>query len=161
MRLARGRRELGVKPGDTVTLMLDNGADAVFIWHAITQIDAIAVAINTAWKGDLLRHVEMPLLLCTLGGLHRAPREDGKQCSEYPARGSQRSERGQRGPKLYSPRLHAPEVECIGKGKAHERYESASRSALPPLSSTARAASSSPMCGRCREVLMTAIRWLR
>ena len=27
----------------------------------------------------------------------------------------------QRGPKLYS--LHAPEVECIGKGKAHRPYE--------------------------------------
>jgi carnitine-CoA ligase len=57
MRIARGLRELGVKPGDTVTLMLDNSADAVFTWHAITQIDAIAVAINTALKGDFLRHV--------------------------------------------------------------------------------------------------------
>ena len=27
----------------------------------------------------------------------------------------------QRGPKVYS--LHAPEVECIGKGKAHRPYE--------------------------------------
>jgi carnitine-CoA ligase len=57
IRLAQGLRELGVKPGDTVTMMLDNSADAVFIWHAITQIGAIAVAINTALKGDLLRHV--------------------------------------------------------------------------------------------------------
>ncbi len=30
-------------------------------------------------------------------------------------------ERGQRGPKVYS--LHAPETECIGKGKAHKPYE--------------------------------------
>lgn len=30
-------------------------------------------------------------------------------------------QRRQRGPKLYS--LHAPEVECIGKGKAHKPYE--------------------------------------
>ena len=29
--------------------------------------------------------------------------------------------RGQRGPKIYS--LHAPEVECIGKGKPHKPYE--------------------------------------
>jgi IS5 family transposase len=29
--------------------------------------------------------------------------------------------RGQRGPKVYS--LHAPEVECIGKGKPHKPYE--------------------------------------
>ena len=32
-----------------------------------------------------------------------------------------RQERGQCGPKVYS--LHAPEVECIGKGKAHKPYE--------------------------------------
>ena len=30
-------------------------------------------------------------------------------------------QRGQRGPKVYS--LHAPAVECIGKGKAHKPYE--------------------------------------
>jgi len=30
-------------------------------------------------------------------------------------------QRGQRGPKIYS--LHAPEVECIGKGKPHKPYE--------------------------------------
>jgi IS5 family transposase len=30
-------------------------------------------------------------------------------------------ERGQRGPKIYN--LHAPEVECIGKGRAHKPYE--------------------------------------
>ncbi len=29
--------------------------------------------------------------------------------------------RGQRGQKVYS--IHAPEVECIGKGKAHKPYE--------------------------------------
>src|SRR5262245_50899449 len=29
-------------------------------------------------------------------------------------------ERGQRGPKIYS--LHAPEVECIGKGKEQDSY---------------------------------------
>src|SRR3954463_10348636 len=28
---------------------------------------------------------------------------------------------GERGPKIYS--LHAPEVECIGKGKPHKPYE--------------------------------------
>ena len=31
------------------------------------------------------------------------------------------SKQHQRGPKVYS--LHAPEVECIGKGKAHRPYE--------------------------------------
>jgi IS5 family transposase len=37
------------------------------------------------------------------------------------ARAVREQERGQRGPKVYS--LHAPEVECIGKGKAHKPYE--------------------------------------
>jgi transposase, IS5 family len=37
------------------------------------------------------------------------------------ARRVHRQERGQRGPKVYS--LHAPEVECIGKGKPHKPYE--------------------------------------
>jgi IS5 family transposase len=37
------------------------------------------------------------------------------------ARRVREQQRGQRGPKLYS--LHAPEVECIGKGKPHKPYE--------------------------------------
>ena len=37
------------------------------------------------------------------------------------ARRVRAQERGQRGPKIYS--LHAPEAECIGKGKAHKPYE--------------------------------------
>jgi hypothetical protein len=32
-----------------------------------------------------------------------------------------REQQRQRGPRIYS--LHAPEVECIGKGKAHRPYE--------------------------------------
>ena len=37
------------------------------------------------------------------------------------ARRVHEQERGQSGPKVYS--LHAPEVECIGKGKARAPYE--------------------------------------
>src|SRR6266702_2346267 len=37
------------------------------------------------------------------------------------ARRVREQQRGQRGAKVYS--LHAPEVECIGKGKAHKPYE--------------------------------------
>src|SRR5215472_10121482 len=39
----------------------------------------------------------------------------------YLARRVLEQERRQRGRKVYS--LHAPEVECIGKGKAHQPYE--------------------------------------
>jgi IS5 family transposase len=37
------------------------------------------------------------------------------------ARRVREQRKNQRGPKVYS--LHAPEVECIGKGKAHRPYE--------------------------------------
>jgi IS5 family transposase len=37
------------------------------------------------------------------------------------ARRVREQQRGQRGPRVYS--LHAPEVECIGKGKPHKPYE--------------------------------------
>jgi IS5 family transposase len=37
------------------------------------------------------------------------------------ARRVREQQQRQRGPKVYS--LHAPEVECIGKGKAHQPYE--------------------------------------
>ncbi len=47
----------------------------------------------------------------------------------------------QRGQKVFS--LHAPEVECIGKGKAHSHTSLASRSVSQRPSSAARAASSS------------------
>src|SRR5882762_7370437 len=49
------------------------------------------------------------------------------------ARRVREQERGQRGPKVYS--LHAPEVECIGKGKPHKPYEFGVKVsvATPPL----------------------------
>jgi transposase, IS5 family len=53
----------------------------------------------------------------------------------------------QRGRKVYS--LHAPEVECIGKGKAHRPYE---------FGVTPKAGSSSRMRRRCRAILMTVTR---
>ena len=49
----------------------------------------------------------------------------------------------QHGHKVYS--LHAPEVECIGKGKAHKPYEFGVKVTVATTLSHARAASSSPM----------------
>lgn len=55
-RLANGLAELGVKQGDTVVTLMDNSADAVFIWLAIDKLGAISVPVNTALKGEFLRH---------------------------------------------------------------------------------------------------------
>ena len=49
----------------------------------------------------------------------------------------------QRGRKIYS--LHAPEVECIGKGKAHRPYEFGVKISLATTCIARRAASSSLM----------------
>lgn len=55
-RLANGLAGLGVKHGDTVVTILDNSADAVFIMFAINKLGAINVPVNTALKGEFLRH---------------------------------------------------------------------------------------------------------
>ena len=62
-------------------------------------------------------------------------------------------DRRQRGRKVYS--LHAPEVECIGKGKANKPYEFGVKVSV---ATTVKHSSSSPMSPRCPAILMTGTR---
>ena len=55
-RLAHGLVGLGVGPGDTVVALLDNGPDAVLVWFAVSKLGGIHVPLNTALKGEFLRH---------------------------------------------------------------------------------------------------------
>jgi len=55
-RFAHSLRRLGIKSGDTVATMLDNNIDAVVSWFAINKIQGISVPINTALRGEFLRH---------------------------------------------------------------------------------------------------------
>ena len=57
-RLARGvgLKSLGVAAGDTVATLLDNNLDAVLALFAITKLGAVSVPVNTAYKGEFLRH---------------------------------------------------------------------------------------------------------
>jgi crotonobetaine/carnitine-CoA ligase len=55
-RLANGLKTLGVARGDTVVTILDNNFDAVLLWFAINKLGAISVPVNTALKGEFLRH---------------------------------------------------------------------------------------------------------
>ena len=55
-RLAHALAALGVQPGHTVVTMLDNNVDAVLCWFAINKLCAVSVPINTALKGEFLRH---------------------------------------------------------------------------------------------------------
>jgi crotonobetaine/carnitine-CoA ligase len=55
-RLARGLLDLGVRKGDAVASILDNNLEAVLCWFAINKAGAISVPVNTAYKGEFLRH---------------------------------------------------------------------------------------------------------
>lgn len=55
-RMANALRELGVARGQTVVTMLDNNIDAVITWLAINKLCAVSVPINTALRGEFLRH---------------------------------------------------------------------------------------------------------
>jgi crotonobetaine/carnitine-CoA ligase len=56
MRRAAGLEQLGVGPGQTVVCMLDNSIDAVVSWFAVNLLGAVWVPVNTALKGEYLRH---------------------------------------------------------------------------------------------------------
>jgi crotonobetaine/carnitine-CoA ligase len=56
-RLAGVMISLGLQRGDVVAVMLDNNSDAVFSWLAANTIGAIYMGVNTALKGEFLRHV--------------------------------------------------------------------------------------------------------
>ncbi|MEK7838445.1 MAG: AMP-binding protein, partial [candidate division NC10 bacterium] len=56
-RIGGGLAALGVVPGDRVCLMVPNGLEFVLAWLGIVRAGAIAVPINTAYRGDLLEYV--------------------------------------------------------------------------------------------------------
>lgn len=56
-RVAQGLAALGVTRRDHVAVMLPNCADLVFVIFALARLGAVAVPVNTEYKGDLLRHV--------------------------------------------------------------------------------------------------------
>jgi crotonobetaine/carnitine-CoA ligase len=56
-RVAAGLASQGVDRGDHVAVMLPNSADFVHVIFALARLGAVAVPVNTAYKGDLLRHV--------------------------------------------------------------------------------------------------------
>lgn len=55
-RMAHALQTLGVKAGATVTSLLDNHLDAVVLWIALNKLSAVSVPLNTALKGEFLRH---------------------------------------------------------------------------------------------------------
>jgi crotonobetaine/carnitine-CoA ligase len=55
-RVAGALADLGVRPGDRVATLVENSAEAMLAWWGIVCGGAVAVPVNTAYKGDYLRH---------------------------------------------------------------------------------------------------------
>ena len=55
-RLANALAALGVGPGDRVATLVENSIEAVLAWWGIVRAGAVAVPVNTAYKGEYLRH---------------------------------------------------------------------------------------------------------
>src|SRR5262249_36319222 len=55
-RIAHALRELGVGHGDRVATLLENRAEQVVSFFAALKVGAVQVPINTAYKGEFLRH---------------------------------------------------------------------------------------------------------
>jgi crotonobetaine/carnitine-CoA ligase len=56
-RVAQGLIGLGVGKGDHVAVMLPNCPELVTVIFALSRLGAVAVPVNTAHRGELLRHV--------------------------------------------------------------------------------------------------------
>lgn len=55
-RLAHELVRLGVGPGGTVATILDNSMDQIVSWLAINKAGGVWVPLNTAYRGEFLRH---------------------------------------------------------------------------------------------------------
>src|SRR5690606_19323240 len=55
-RVAGALASLGVRPGDRVATLVENSAEAALAWWGTVRGGAIAVPVNTAYKGEYLRH---------------------------------------------------------------------------------------------------------
>lgn len=55
--MAAAYQSLGIGKGDCVVAMLPNTPEFIFHWFGLAKLGAIDAPINTAYKGDLLKHV--------------------------------------------------------------------------------------------------------
>ena len=55
-RFANSLAGLGLEKGQTLVSMLDNNIDAIVTWLAANKLQAVSVPLNTALRGEFLRH---------------------------------------------------------------------------------------------------------
>jgi crotonobetaine/carnitine-CoA ligase len=56
-RFAHGFKALGITKNDKIAIMMKNHPDFLYTWFGSAKLGAVEVPINTAYKGDLLRHI--------------------------------------------------------------------------------------------------------
>ena len=56
MRISAALAGFGVGPGDRVATLIENSSEAMLAWWGIVVGGAVAVPVNTAYKGEYLRH---------------------------------------------------------------------------------------------------------
>ncbi|MGB9627988.1 MAG: AMP-binding protein [Thermodesulfobacteriota bacterium] len=56
-RCANGFKNLGIKKGDKVSIMLPNCPEFIYIWFGLAKCGAVEVPVNTSYKGEFLRHI--------------------------------------------------------------------------------------------------------
>ena len=64
-RFAHGFKALGITKDDKIAIMMKNHPDFLYIWFGSAKLGAVEVPINTAYKGDLLKHIMLLLRLLT------------------------------------------------------------------------------------------------
>ena len=74
-RFANGFSDLGVQKGDKIAIMMVNHPSYLYVWFGSAKLGAVEVPINTAYKGDLLKHLinnsESKLLIIDASFLER------------------------------------------------------------------------------------------
>ncbi|TMK84419.1 MAG: AMP-dependent synthetase, partial [Actinobacteria bacterium] len=55
-RLANALAQFGLRPGDRVATLIENSPDALLAWWGAIRGGFVSVPINTAYKGEYLRH---------------------------------------------------------------------------------------------------------
>ena len=56
-RMANALLGMGIQPGERVGVMLPNSLEYCYVWFGLSRVNAVHVAINTAYKGVFLTHV--------------------------------------------------------------------------------------------------------
>jgi len=54
---AHGFKSLGIKKDDKIAIMMINHPNYLYVWFGSAKLGAVEVPINTAYKGDLLKHI--------------------------------------------------------------------------------------------------------